>query len=102
MESTSFTSASERYMIDHMNDDHADSNLMYVKVYGNLWEATAARMVTLDTTGMELEVTSPSGLQRLRLAFDHHLQDEKDAERTLIAMSRHAQAVIAEKASHGG
>ncbi len=102
MESTSFTTVSERYMIDHMNDDHADSNLMYVKVYGNLWEATAARMVALDKAGMELEVTSPSGLQRLRLAFDHHLQDEKDAERTLVAMSRHAQAVIAEKAPHNG
>ncbi len=96
MENTSFAPALERYMIDHMNDDHADSNLMYVKVYGHLREATAARLVTLDKTGMELEVTLPSGLQRLRLAFDHHLQDEKDAERTLIAMSRHAQAVLAE------
>ena len=46
---------------------------------------------------MELEVTSASGLQRLRLTFDHRLQDEKDAERTLVAMSRHAQSVIAAK-----
>ena len=98
MENTSFAPALERYMIDHMNDDHADSNLMYVKVYGNLWEATAARLLRLDKTGMELEVTSASGIQRLRLTFDHRLQDEKDAERTLVAMSRHAQAVIAEKA----
>ncbi len=100
MENTSFAPASERYMIDHMNDDHADSNLMYVKVYGNLWEATAARMLRLDKAGMELEVTSASGLQRLRLTFDHRLQDEKDAERTLVAMSRHAQAVIAAKAPY--
>jgi putative heme iron utilization protein len=98
MENTSFAPASERYMIDHMNGDHADSNLMYVKVYGNLWEATAARMLRLDKAGMELEVTSASGVQRLRLTFDHRLQDEKDAERTLVAMSRHAQAIIAEKA----
>jgi putative heme iron utilization protein len=98
MENTSFAPASERYMIDHMNNGHADSNLMYVKVYGNLWEATAARMIKLDKTGMDLEVTSASGLRRLRLTFDHRLQDEKDAERTLVAMSRHAQAVIAAKA----
>jgi heme iron utilization protein len=102
MEDSSFTPASERYMIDHMNDDHADSNLMYVKVYGNLWEATAARLLRLDKAGMELEVTSASGIQRLRLTFDHRLQDEKDAERTLVAMSRHAQAVIAEKALSNG
>lgn len=71
MPSPGFTPESERYMMDHMNADHADSNLMYVKVYGNLWRATAARMVTLDKEGMDLEVTVPDGSQRLRIPFDH-------------------------------
>jgi putative heme iron utilization protein len=77
-----------------MNADHADSNLMYVKVYGKCWGATAACMVTLDKDGMDLEVTTPDGTQRLRIPFDHHLADEVDAQRTLVAMSRYAQAVI--------
>ena len=94
MQSSGFTPESERYMLDHMNADHADSNLMYVKVYGNLWSATAARMVTLDKDGMDLEVAVPDGPQRIRIAFDHRLEDEADAQRTLVAMSRHAQAVI--------
>jgi putative heme iron utilization protein len=81
-------------MMDHMNADHADSNLMYVKVYGNRWSATAARMTTLDKEGMELEVTVPDGTQRIRIPFDHRLADEADAQRTLVAMSRHAQVVI--------
>lgn len=98
MQSTCFDPESERSMMDHMNADHADSNLMYVKVYGNLWRATAARMVTLDKEGMDLEVTAPDGTQRLRLTFDHFLQDEADAQRTLVAMSRHAQEVIAQTA----
>jgi len=89
-----FDPESERYMIDHMNADHADSNLMYVNVYGNLWSSTAARLVTLDKDGMDLEVTVPDGTQRVRLPFDHRLEDEADAQRTLVAMSRHAQAVI--------
>jgi putative heme iron utilization protein len=94
MQRLGFDRESERYMMDHMNADHADSNLMYVKVYGNLWSATAARMVTLDREGMDLEVTVPDGTQRIRILFDHILQDEADAQRTLVAMSRHAQAVI--------
>ena len=98
MQSPSFAPESERYMLDHMNADHADSNLMYVKVYGSLWSATAARMVVLDRMGMDLEVTVPEGLQRLRIPFDHRLQDEADAQRTLVAMSRHAQTVITELA----
>jgi putative heme iron utilization protein len=95
MQSLGFAPESERYMLDHMNADHADSNLMYVKVYGNLWGATAARMVTLDKDGMDLEVTVPEGTQHIRIPFDHRLEDEADAQRTLVAMSRHAQAVIA-------
>jgi putative heme iron utilization protein len=94
MQSPGFDPESEHYMMDHMNADHTDSNLMYVKVYGNLWSATAARMVTLDKEGMDLEVTVPDGLQRVRIPFDHRLEDEADAQRTLVAMSRHAQAVI--------
>ena len=94
MQSPSFDPESERYMIGHMNADHADSNLMYVKVYGNLWSATAARIVTLDKEGIDLEVTVPDGTQRIRIPFDHRLEDETDAQRTLVAMSQHAQAVI--------
>ena len=98
MQSPGFEPESERYMMDHMNADHADSNLMYVKVYGSLWSATAARMVALDKAGMDLEVTVPEGSQRLRIPFDHRLQDEAEAQRTLVAMSRHAQTVITELA----
>jgi heme iron utilization protein len=94
MSSPGFDPASERYMMDHMNADHADANLMYVKAYGNLWSATAARLVTLDKEGMDLEVTAPDGTQHIRIPFDHRLEDEADAQRTLVAMARHAQAVI--------
>ncbi len=91
MARTFFSPASERSMIEHMNADHADATLMYVKVYGHLWSATAARMVALDKEGMDLEVILPDGGRRLRIAFGHRLQDEADAQRTLGAMSRHAQ-----------
>ena len=98
MPSPCFDPASERSMMEHMNADHADSNLMYVKVYGHLWRATAARLVTLDKEGMNLEVTVPVGVQRIRLTFDHRLQDEADAQCTLVAMSRHAQAMLTQTA----
>jgi putative heme iron utilization protein len=94
MQSPGFDPESERYMMDHMNADHADSNLMYVKVYGKLWSATAARMVTLDKEGMDLEVTVPDGTQYIRIPFEHRLADAAEAQRTLVAMSQHAQAVI--------
>jgi putative heme iron utilization protein len=77
-----------------MNTDHADANLLYAQVYGHLWAATAARLVALDTEGMDMDVTVSDGTQRLRIAFDHRLHDVADAQRTLVAMAQHAQAVL--------
>ena len=91
MESVFFSPESERYMIEHMNEDHADATLMYAKVYGHLESATAARIVTLDKEGMDLEVTLPDGGRHLRITFEQHLHDEADAQRTLVAMARQAQ-----------
>lgn len=98
MEQTCFSPESERAMIEHMNADHADANLMYVKVYGQLWHAIAARLVTLDKAGMDLEVTLPDGSKRLRITFEHRLHDEADAQRTLVAMARHAQEMMTRQA----
>jgi len=47
-------------MVEFMNEHYAHSNLMYAKVYGQLWQATEARMVGLDKAGMELDVTVPT------------------------------------------
>ena len=91
LERQCFSSESESYMITHMNADHADANLMYVKIYGHLEQATAARMVRLDKEGMELDVTLPEGSRRISIVFDHRLHDEADAQRTLVAMAMQAR-----------
>jgi putative heme iron utilization protein len=80
-------------MIEHMNAEHADANLLYAQVYGQMGQATGARILVLDHDGMELEVTLPEGRIHLRLPFDHRLHDAKDAERTLVAMARYAQEI---------
>ena len=58
-----------------MHTDHADANLLYAKVYGHLWAATAARLVALDTAGMDLDVTGRDRTPHLRIAFAHCLPD---------------------------
>jgi putative heme iron utilization protein len=98
MENLSFPPESERYMVRHMNEQYASSNLLYVKVYGQLWEATDADMVKLDKEGMELEATVPDGTRRIRIPFDHRLQDEGDAQQTLVEMSFKAREILVQKA----
>ncbi|MBD2021697.1 DUF2470 domain-containing protein [Leptolyngbya sp. FACHB-36] len=75
----------------HMNDDHADAILLYAKVFGNTTDATAAKMVSIDAEGMNLNAQANDREVPLRIAFDHKLQDAEDAHQTLIAMVRQAK-----------
>jgi len=99
MENPAFPPESERSLIKHMNEFYADANLRYAKAYGHLWQATEARMVALDREGMELEVTDPEGARRIRISFDHSLQDEGDAQQTLVEMSFNAREILAQQAN---
>ena len=89
-------------MVEFMNEHYAHSNLMYAKVYGQLWQATEARMVALDKEGMELDVIVPDGSRRIRIPFEHCLQDEGDAQQTLVEMSFNARDVLAQQARKEG
>ena len=102
MESPAFPPESERSMVEFMNEHYAHSNLMYAKVYGQLWQATEARMAALDKEAMELDVTVPDGTQRLRIPFDHRLQDEGDAQQTLVEMSFNARDVLSQQGRKDG
>ena len=102
MESPAFPSDAERSMVEFMNKHYAHSNLMYAKVYGQLWQATEARMVALDKEGMELDVTVPDGTRHIRIPFEHRLQDEGDAQQTLVEMSFNARDVLAQQTRQDG
>ena len=102
MESSSFPPETERSLVEHMNEFYADANLRYAKAYGQLLQATEARMVALDKAGMELEVTVPEGARRIRISFDHRLQDEGDAQQTLVEMSFNARDILALKGARIG
>jgi putative heme iron utilization protein len=76
----------------HMNEDHADAVKIYAQVYGQVEQATAAQMASIDPQGMDLRAEVNGALVPVRIEFDHLLQDSEDAHQTLIAMIRQARA----------
>lgn len=76
----------------HMNDDHADAVVLYAKVFGQVNEAIAAKMLNIEPTGMNLQVQTNDGEQTIHVAFDHELKDSEDAHQTLIAMVKQARS----------
>jgi putative heme iron utilization protein len=75
----------------HMNEDHADAVLLYAQVFGNAANVTQAQMLSIDSSGMDLNVHPAKDDQPLRVTFDHPLKDAEDAHQTLIAMVKQAR-----------
>ena len=48
-------------IVAHMNDDHADANLLYVQALAGLADATEASLTGIDRYGMTLRAQTPAG-----------------------------------------
>lgn len=78
---------------NHMNEDHSEAVAIYAQVYGNLAEATAAQMDSIDAQGMDLTAQVNGEAVPVRIQFDHVLADAEDAHHTLIAMVKQARTM---------
>lgn len=85
-------------MVDYMNQNHSASVYWYARTYGDLWDAENASMLSIDKEGMELNVEMPDGERQIRIVFDHVLEDDDDAQSTLIEMSMKAREIIMNRA----
>ncbi len=84
------TQVSDR-ICKHMNDDHAEAVAFYAKAYGDLEDATAAKMLSIDAEGMNLEAQANGQEVPVRIKFDHTLKNAEDAHHTLIDMLKQAR-----------
>ncbi|MFQ6024017.1 MAG: DUF2470 domain-containing protein [Acidiferrobacterales bacterium] len=78
-------------IVEHMNQDHTDALLLYAQVFGGAPTASAATMTSIDSNGMDLEVTSGEAVKLIRIEFDHRLRNPGDARRTLVEMAKSAR-----------
>ncbi|ERN40237.1 putative heme iron utilization protein [Rubidibacter lacunae KORDI 51-2] len=75
----------------HMNDDHAEAVLLYARIFGQTPQATAARMESIDTEGMNLTADVAGQPTPVRVSFEQPLQTSEDAHHTLIDMVKQAR-----------
>ena len=77
--------------IEHMNDDHADANLVFVQELGEAPSALAARMVAVDRYGMTFEVSTQEGQRLSRVAFPEVASEPSQLEPFVIGLLRSLQ-----------
>lgn len=83
-----------RAIIDHMNADHADALVTYCRAFSKAVDATAATMTGVDRYGFEMSATTDVGPRPIRLAFSQPISSPEEARREMVALVKHAQAVL--------
>jgi heme iron utilization protein len=76
----------------HMNDDHADANLLYAQQLLGVSAATAARMTAVDRYGFTLSISTPeSPLRSGRVAFDEPVSSADEVRAKVVALVAEAR-----------
>ena len=83
------TAVSDR-ICKHMNKDHGDALVLYAQFFGKLSNIQSAKMLSIDNQAMYLEIDNNSE-QKLKIEFDHQLENAQDAHQSLVAMMKEAQ-----------
>lgn len=86
-----FSEEKVRGMIEHMNDDHSDSVLLYAQHFSGKSEAQSAILKGMTAERMTIELDNGESVE---IEFPHILQDSHDAHMTMIKMSQQARQAV--------
>jgi len=74
----------------HMNDDHADDNVLIVRTLGGIPSATAARVCGLDADAMEFKAVVDGIEVPVRVPFAERLTERGQVRAEAVRMYRDA------------
>jgi len=78
-------------IIEHMNDDHADTMALYCRAFTKATEASEVRMTAVDRYGFEMSVKTGQGPRPIRLPFDEEVSSAKDIREAMVALAERAR-----------
>jgi putative heme iron utilization protein len=84
----------------HMNDDHAEDNVLIVRGLGGIGTASAARMSGLDSDGMDFEATVNGIAVPVRIPFSERLTERRQVRGEAVRMYQQACAALGIAPTH--
>jgi putative heme iron utilization protein len=80
--------------IDHLNDDHDDALLEMAQALGGHPDATAARCLDADRTGLDLLVQTPAGESAVRVEYDEPIEGPEGLRKATVKLAQKARAEL--------
>jgi len=82
--------------IAHLNEDHDDALLDMAQAIGGCPQATAARCIDADRTGLDLIVETPDGEVEVRVPYDEPIEVPEGLRKATVTLAHRARAELAE------
>jgi len=82
-------------IIAHMNQDHAETMVLYCRAFSKAIELDAATMTGVDRYGFEMSAITKEGPRPVRVAFPGPVVTAEQARAALIAMVHDAREILA-------
>ena len=73
-------------IVQHMNEDHADSLLLYAHYYGGHKDAIEATLVDVGRETCTLSIKAQEGFKSVAIKLKRPVCDIKEAERVMVEM----------------
>jgi heme iron utilization protein len=80
--------------INHLNDDHADALLEMAQALGGAPEATVARCLDADRTGLDLVVQTPTGERQVRVDYAEPIEGPEGLRKATVTLAQKARAEL--------
>lgn len=80
--------------VNHLNDDHADALLEMAQALGGCPEATAARCLDADRTGLDLLVQTPEGEREVRVSYEEPIEEPAGLRKATVKLAQKARAEL--------
>lgn len=78
--------------IAHLNEDHADALLEMAQALGGAPEATAARCLDADRTGLDLVAETPGGEVPVRIDYAEPIEGPEGLREATVRLARQARS----------
>lgn len=82
--------------IDHLNEDHADALLEMARAIGDCPQATAARCLDADRTGLDLLAETPDGEVDVRVPYDEPIDEPAGLRKATVKLAHRARTELAQ------
>ena len=80
--------------IEHLNDDHADALLEMARALGGQPEASAARCLDADRTGLDLIATTPAGEVEVRVDYNEPIEEPAGLRKATVKLAQKARVEL--------